>query len=278
MLDLLQNESISLRISDKRSVRPHNHNFLELAYVAEGCAEHIIGGRRMLISKGNYFIVDYNTVHSYRSIDDKPLVIINCLFKPRLLDNSLLYCRSFAALLQHYLIKVDARHLRIDPSNTLFEDADGKILGYLRALQSEYTEKSTGFLEMMRSVFVEMMIATVRKIAPVGEQRGLIAELTDYVARHYAEPLSLSAFATAKGYSLPYLSARFKREVGMGFREYLVRVRIEQACRLLANTDKKVLEIASDVGYSDANFFYNAFRRITGQAPRDFRRAVREQA
>ncbi len=276
MAKYLQNENIQLRVANAQLVHAHDHDFLELAYVAKGRAVHVIGNRRAVIKQGDYFIVDYNTTHAYESIGDEPLVVINCLFHPRLVDNSLLYCRSFTTLLQHYLIKIDLDELRIDPSNTLFHDDDGKILGYLQALLTEYNEKKPGFTEMMRSIFIEMMVVTMRKISDSKCEGDIVSYLTDHVATHYAEPLSLSALAREKGYSLPYLSARFKKSVGMGFQQYLIRVRIEEACRLLANTDKKVLDIAADVGYSDTNFFYETFRRITGKSPREFRREMRK--
>ena len=219
----------------------------------------------------------YNTTHAYESIGSEPLVIINCLFHPRLIDNSLLYCRSFTTLLQHYLIRVDFNDLRIDPSKMLFFDEDGRILAYLQTLLTEYDEKKPGFTEMMRCVFIEMIIATMRKISDGGHGGDVLSYITDHVAVHYAEPLSLSALAKEKGYSVPYLSALFKKRMGTGFQQYLIRTRITEACRLLANTDKKILDIAADVGYSDSNFFYETFRRIMGKSPREFRREMRGQ-
>lgn len=271
----LQNENIQMHVSDVRSVRPHAHDFLELAYVSAGRAHHVIENRKYVIEKGNYFIVDYNTEHAYESIGDEPLEVINCLFTPQLIDNSLLYCRSFTTLLQHYLIKVDFSELQINPSKTIFFDDDGKIFAYLQTLLAEYTEKSPGFTEMMRSVFIEMIVTTMRKISDSKHDGDIVSHLTDYVATHYAEPLTLSSFARERGYSVPYLSARFKQSVGVGFQQYLIRTRMSEACRLLANTDKKILDIAADVGYSDTNFFYETFRRFTGKSPREFRREMR---
>ena len=271
----LQDEYIQLRVCESRSVSLHDHDFLELAYVAEGCAEHTVQNRKTLIKKGNYFIVDYNTAHGYRSVGDRPLVLINCLFTPRLIDNSLLYCRSFSALLQHYLIKIDLADLSIDPSKTLFFDEDQRVLSCLQKLLCEYQEKKPGFTEMMRSIFIEMLLITMRKISRDERSTDIVSYLTHRVAAHYAEPLTLSALARKKGYSLPYLSALFKERMGMGFQEYLIRVRIEEACRLLANTDKKISDIAADVGYADTNSFYAAFRRIMGRSPRECRREMR---
>ncbi len=262
-------------VSQTRNALPHNHDFLELAYISQGSADHIIGNKQTRISKGDYFIVDYNTVHSYRSVDDRPMEMINILFHPRLIDNSLTYCRSFSTFLNHYLIKIDSENLRLDPSGTTFHDEDGRILSYLQTLIEEYKGRRTGFTEMMRSTLIELLICTMRKISSSPSDTDVIHQLTDYIAAHYANPLPLSALAKKYGYSLPYLSEHFKRTTGIGFREYLCRVRMEEACRLLANTDKKMLEIADCVGYSDVNSFFDAFRRVIGRSPGEFRKELR---
>ena len=271
----LEHENVSIFISRNHSVKPHEHDFLELAYVSRGEAEHIIGGKHMMIRKGNYFFVDYNTIHSYEC-PVGGIEVINCLFRPRFIDNSLVGCRSFDMLLNHYLIKVKADRLRIKPSNNIFYDEDGTVGDYMHTLVKEYNEKRPGFSEMMRCTLIELILCTMRGIAECGFQDDAIRFLADYAAENYADPLPLSELAHQLGYSLPYLSGRFKQATGVGFKDYLIRTRVDEACRLLANTDKKISDIASVVGYSDANFFYSTFRRVTGKSPGEFRRDIRQ--
>ena len=95
-------EVLSISVSNHTSVEPHEHNYLELAYVAYGNAVHIIGNKSYNISRGQYFFVDYHTVHSYKSLSGT-IEVINCRFKPQFLDNSFESCRSFRTLLNHYL-------------------------------------------------------------------------------------------------------------------------------------------------------------------------------
>ena len=267
----LEHENVSIFISHSPIVRPHEHDFLELAYVSYGSAEHIIGNSKVKIGVGDYFFIDYNTVHSYESTSGSAIEVVNCLFKPRFIDNSLTYCRSFRLLLNHYLIKVKTETLRISPVDTMFHDDDGSVGSYFGTLVREYNEKQPGFSEMMRCTLIEVILTTVRRIATTDFGDDAIRFLTDYVSENYRKPLSLSVLARQVGYSLPYLSERFKQTMGSGFKEYLIKIRIDEACRLLANTDKKIVDIAADVGYTDVNFFYSVFRRITGQSPREFR-------
>ena len=61
-------EVLSIYSINHTSVEPHEHNYLELAYVVSGDAVHTIGNKSYNISRGQYFFVDYHTVHSYKSL------------------------------------------------------------------------------------------------------------------------------------------------------------------------------------------------------------------
>ena len=263
-------EVLSIFSINHTSVEPHEHNYLELAYVVHGNAVHTIGNKSYNIGCGQYFFVDYHTVHSYKSLSGT-IEVINCRFKPQFLDNSFESCRSFRTLLNHYLLKVRVENLRMNPSGVMFFDDDGSIGAYMQKMRTEYENKLPGYLEMMRCTLIEIILSTMRRISDTGFDSDAIQFLADYAAKNYASPQPLSVLSKQLGYSMPYLSGRFKAETGMGFKEYLIKIRMDEACRLLANTNKKISDISADVGYSDTNFFYATFRRVVGQSPGEFR-------
>ena len=276
-MSYFENGDIDVIVATNPISKSHSHDFLELAYVAEGSAHHTIGNNTMIIKKGDYFIVDYGTEHSYYSTDDKPLRVINVLFKPQLIDKSLVYCRSFNTLLNHYLIKIDALALKINPSDTIFTDDDGKILQYINTIVSEKEEMKLGFTEIMRSTLIELFITTMRKISSRDQNEDAVSIIMRAVQEDYVSPPTLGAIALKLGYSVPYLSMRFKEVTGIGYRDYIIRVRMEEARRLLANTDKKIVEIAECVGYSDVNFFYSVFKKTEGTSPAVFRKNLKNR-
>ena len=59
--------------------------------------------------------------------------------------------------------------------------------------------------------------------------------------------------------------------MGITFSEYVQSLRIQESCRLLANTNKNVAEIVNLVGYTDVKFFNEIFKRFTGMTPRQFK-------
>ncbi len=59
----------------------------------------------------------------------------------------------------------------------------------------------------------------------------------------------------------------FKEEFGLDFREYVVRYRIREACRLLRNPNAQVAEVAYAVGFSEPSYFTKTFKRLVGAKP-----------
>lgn len=68
-----------------------------------------------------------------------------------------------------------------------------------------------------------------------------------------------------------YLSREFRRLTGCTIGEFTRRLRIEKACRKLAKSEKKLSEIAVELGFYDQSHFTNTFKRITGITPAEYR-------
>jgi two-component system response regulator YesN len=103
-------------------------------------------------------------------------------------------------------------------------------------------------------------------------QSGLAARAVAYLEGHFPEEVSLTALAEHLHISPFYLSHIFRQSVGITFSEYLARVRIEEAKRLLRSTDLPVGEVAARAGYREPNYFGRVFKRVTGHTPIAWRR------
>lgn len=93
------------------------------------------------------------------------------------------------------------------------------------------------------------------------------------LTRHY----SLQELADSVGYSPPYLSQAFKKTVGMTFSQYVMNQRIRRAKQLLASTDLKTFEVASEVGLDNYRHFNKIFKRMTGMNPSEFRAQIKRR-
>lgn len=104
-----------------------------------------------------------------------------------------------------------------------------------------------------------------------GEQHYLIKKAGEYLALHYKEPITLGDLAAYMELSESYTSRLFNREMGMNIAAYVNDLRIEEAKKLLLNTNQKIYEIADEVGYASTTAFHIAFKKSEGMTPAEFR-------
>lgn len=103
----------------------------------------------------------------------------------------------------------------------------------------------------------------------------IISKSINYIENHLSEELSVAALASELCVTPNYFSRLFKRVMGEGCNEYIIKKRIERAQVLLATTNIKIAVIAEDVGYHDTNYFSLAFKKNTGKNPSQYREGNR---
>lgn len=114
--------------------------------------------------------------------------------------------------------------------------------------------------------------------AAVATSRGGLApralrKVRDYIDGHLTENIRLEMLAAVAGLSRCHFARAFKQSVGTSPHAYVMQRRLEQAERLLADTDLSLIRIALDSGFSDQSHFSSCFRRHFGVSPRSFRRS-----
>ena len=108
-----------------------------------------------------------------------------------------------------------------------------------------------------------------------GSER-LVESMRRYIEDHYMDQIQLGDLALVAHMSSSYMGARFKKEIGMNFTEYLIRFRMGKAKTLLASEeDAQCKEVARRVGYADYVQFSKMFRKYVGESPREYQRKQR---
>lgn len=93
----------------------------------------------------------------------------------------------------------------------------------------------------------------------------------DYMKANYADSnLNLNDVCGYLGISTSYFSNIFKETTGNTFMETLIQMRMQKAKELLEQTTLKNYEIAERVGFSDPHYFSIAFKKATGQSPKEY--------
>ncbi|MFC9707862.1 response regulator [Paenibacillus sp. NPDC056933] len=105
----------------------------------------------------------------------------------------------------------------------------------------------------------------------VQSRRHVIKQVQEMVTRDTGQDLSVKMIAD-KVYLHPvYLSKIYKAETGEGLGDYMIRMRMERALYLLKNTNKKIYEITSELGYQNPQYFSKMFKKHYGMTPNEYR-------
>jgi AraC-like DNA-binding protein/ligand-binding sensor protein len=101
-----------------------------------------------------------------------------------------------------------------------------------------------------------------------------VARAKHFIAQNQDSAICLASVAKAVNTSTFYFCKLFKRTTGLTFTDYLARVRIERAKKLLLDPNRRVSEVAYDVGFQSLPHFNRVFRRVAGESPTNYRRRV----
>ena len=106
---------------------------------------------------------------------------------------------------------------------------------------------------------------------------GILIEVEKEIRSRYSESISLREMSQKYYINNAYLGQIFKKKYGMSFKDYLTDYRIQEAAKMLIRTDKKILQIAEDVGYKDSDYFVQKFIERMGCTPSHYRREHADQ-
>jgi AraC-like DNA-binding protein len=110
-----------------------------------------------------------------------------------------------------------------------------------------------------------------------GADHSWIQPVIGYLVEHYANDIRLPDLARRFGMNAWTFSRRFQKSSGKSLTDYLTTLRLSQACKLLADTEKPVTDICFEVGYANVSNFNRSFLKARGLSPSLYRRLTRRR-
>ena len=139
-----------------------------------------------------------------------------------------------------------------------------------RAYQEALIGAHTKFLPGTHSV-------TYIKDEGVHGYHAAVRDAVAFLKNRFSEDITVEMAAKELFISPSYLMHLFKAELGKTFNDSLIEYRIEQAKELLGDKNNRIYEVCQRVGYTDAKYFSQLFKRMTGLSPSEFAKMKQEQ-
>ena len=257
----------------------HKHDFLEMTFVYSGSIHQNIEGKELEIKKGEIILLDMNVEHSIAeaSIED---IAINVLIKKEFFDWIFLSHIAYNDLISNFVVKAIYGKGNIKQYIHFKTSRNDRVWNIMLQILIEYYEERNGmktairaymlllFNELLRDYKKYMSDQMVYKI-----DKTISSEILDYVKNHYKD-MNLKTMSEYFNYNPDYMGKLIKKVTGENLKDIVKNQRINQAEYLLKNTDMSVVDIISEVGYSNVSYFYRQFREELGITPDKYRRKL----
>lgn len=148
------------------------------------------------------------------------------------------------------------------------EIVEGKLQALINALEKTSRKEA---LEYTKNIISQILRISDENM------HSLVAEAKSIINKNLSDSISVLSIASELFISPNYLSRLFKKVVGEGCNEYVVRKRIEKARHLLEVSTMNSGKIAGMVGYQDINYFSIAFKKHTGMSPTKYRESIKNR-
>lgn len=253
----------------------HVHEFFELVYVESGSLIHHYGPTVHHVKAGDFFIVNPTVPHGYDLTPDGPARIWNIILTERalnLVSTEADTSHMIGELIGHERYALNHRRL------SLSEPLNKKVKRIVHDMDDEFRQKRHGYQVALRGYLVVLVGLISRAlqesgvtVQPTPSPQSKLGDLTRYIVDHCDEPLTVEQLAARCGWTPDHLNRVLKKAVGDTVQEYIGRIRVARAARLLLIEGLTVNDVARRVGYGDARALRRAFRRYHGVSPAQFR-------
>ena len=258
----------------------HRHNFIEVLYVCQGQLTNVIGGREVVIRKGELLFLNQFTRHEILPAG-KDDIAINFMILPEFFDVAYTMAGNnnvLADFLVNVLRQDEERgeylHFRVSEVLQIQNLLENMIYSLVTGNgdQNRINQTTMGliFLYLLESVqYVEMRVPN--------QYENMISMTTlDYIEQQ-DRTATLTELCAKLNLPMHVLSKMIKKNTGFNFKELLQRKRLNKAVELMCETDLPVSDIIAAVGYENGSYFHRVFKERYHMTPRAFRIANQKE-
>lgn len=256
----------------------HDHDYIEIMYVAAGELRQKLNGQEMIMKAGDVCILDLNSRHTVYPADEDN-VTINILLQPEYFEHKFFTKLSDNDVISSFFLQ--AIHEKKDTQRYLLlhtNTEDQRVYGMLKWMWEEQQNQelfSEAFCSNLLNLFFIVLARSCVDMADmpqINKQHTMINQVLDYISENCAT-CSITDLADHFGYSSTYMGDFIKRNTGQSFSDIRLKIRLSEAKTLLKGTNMSIVEIAESIGYSNISHFYRLFRKDCNMTPIQYRAA-----
>lgn len=248
-----------------RYVEKHWHRSIEMTYVLKGSGQFSINGSTLNVQAGDLVLINDGDVHSclidFLSGNDAISVIIPYSFISAIHGN-----------IGKLSFTLDTGHKKypvlINLFREMYETFSNKLTDPYYQFKLNAIINDIVYL-LYKYFYQEFFIKKDITSKRYQERCQLIVQ---YIDEHFQEELSLQYVATLFGISKEHLARTFKDYIGITFKNYLTKIRMDHAFKMLVGTDLTLTQISLDSGFSDCRSFIQNFKKVYGTTPLKYRK------
>lgn len=251
--------------------RPHLHQEVEINYLPAGTLTYLAGGRIVRVPARRLAVFWAAAPHQVIAVDGAPRFYWFTLPFAWVLQWNL--PKGFMEALLHGRFIIDAETVPDDDVALArwHEDLHSKNPERLRIAQLEMEAR-------VRRLLLRRSRTTPPRPRVAGGRVTAVQTMAEFIARNYTRAVTVAEVVAPSGLHPNYGMTLFRETCGMSILDYLIEHRLFHARRLLATTDLKVVDVATESGFGSLSRFNEAFVRATGCAPRAYRRSLEPSA
>lgn len=250
----------------------HWHSYFEITYVKKGRGNYFVDGREYSMDEGDIIIFNNVEPHGWKLLDED-MVLLVMIFSPEFVAEKLSvfdweYLKPFVERGSNFKNRIGKE-----------EPVSHEIRKGIREIYGEWEQKKEGYPLMIKANVLRILTMLIRAYQDESKSAEMLKEKKnamkrleqafDYINDQYCGKITLEEVAASAYMSPNYFSSYFRKVTGVGFSEYVTRLRINHARELLRDTDRSVTDIALECGFNNLSNFYRLYKKHVGKPPKD---------
>lgn len=259
----------------------HWHEYMEISFIQKGKGVYEIEDKVFEVNRGDIILINNIEKHRVTFSPEEPLFETVIHFDPALIWSS-----GRSTLDSNYLRLFKYELASFNNRPELDEHAKDTMSSIISDIIDEYKCRREYYELMIKSKLLTLITLLLRECRVRSVDRydalskrnqiGRLSRIISFIDDNFDKDINMESTANKFFMNTSYFSNYFKKNVGVNFLEYLTRVRVEKALKLMDDTDINSTDAAFACGFNNVTSFYNAFRRITGMNPGSYKRNARK--